>query len=374
MKVLFFGTYRKDFTRTKNIIEGLKLQGVTVYECHENLWLNIEDRVQVASGGWKSLTFFFRILRVYRNLLCKYLRIRDYDVMVVGYPGQLDIFLARLLSWLRRRHLVWDVLMSIYLVSVERGLDKKSSSTITLLHFVEKIGLRLPDLLVIEGIEYANWLSTEYHIPLERFRFVPLGTNHKDFPCLGTIQSSDNTFHVVYFGSFIRNHGVDVMLDAAALLRNEININFEFIGEGPERESIMKRAKLLGLQQVSFPGFLAREEFLEHIKRADLCLGAFGNTTHSRITVQNKIYEALIMGKPLLTGDSIALRRVFEPGKHLYVCERTPEAIAQSILYLREHPEVRYALAKQGKEHVLTHYSLEALGKMFLDQILTQGD
>lgn len=369
MRVLVFGTYREDFTRTKNIIEGLKHQGITVYECHVPLWKGIEDRVQVASGEWKNPAFFLRIFRSYWFLLRKYFQIPDYDILMVGYPGQIDVFLARFLSWIRRRPLVWDFLMSIYLVTVERNLNQKSPITASILHLIEKIGLRLPDLLVIEGEEYARWLCDEYHIPISRFRFVPLGTNHKEIPFLGTSPAVDGRFRVVYFGSFLRNHGVDVMVEAASLLQEEKDISFEFIGDGPERETIMKQAQRQGLKRTFFPGFLSRQEFFEHLKQADLCLGAFGHTVHSRITVQNKIYEALIMGKPLLTGDSTALRQVFEPGKHLLVCERTPEAIAKSILYLRDHPDERISLAKQGREFVFQHYSIEALGSLFLSHI-----
>lgn len=368
MKVLVFGTYRKDFTRTKNIIEGLKYHGVIVHECHEPLWKGTEDRVQAVSGGWKNFSFLVRVIRVYWNLLRKYLKSPDYDLMIVGYPGQLDIFFARILTWLRHRPLVWDILMSIYLVTAERNLDKRSPVTSSLLHFFEKIGLHLPDLLIIEGEEYAHWLCKEYDLSIERFKFVPLGTNHNEFPLLGVPSSINEDFRVVYFGSFLRNHGVDVMIEAARLLRDE-NIRFEFIGEGPEREAMIHRAQTLGLERVSFPGYLTREEFFEHLQQADLCLGAFGNTTHSQITVQNKIYEALVMGKPLLTGDSSALRQVFEPGKHLFVCERTPEAIAQSILYLRTNPEVRSHIAREGREFVLRQYSIEGLGKIFLLQI-----
>jgi glycosyltransferase involved in cell wall biosynthesis len=333
------------------------------------LWQGVEDRIQAASGGWIKPIFFWRIIVTYLRLIIKYLSINKYDILIVGYPGQMDIFIARFLSWLYRRPLVWDVLMSIYLVTIERKLNQKSPITASFLHLIEKLGLRLPDLLIIEGEEYARWLCNEYQISISRFRYVPLGTNHKEFPYLGTSPALDGRFRVVYFGSFLRSHGLDLILESASILKTERDISFEFIGDGPERETIMKQAQYHGLKQISFPGFLSRKEFFEHLTQADLCLGVFGNTLHSRITVQNKIYEALIMGKPLLTGDSDALRQIFEPGKHLYVCERTPEAIAQSILYLRDHYDERIALAKQGREFVIQHYTIEVLGSLFLEQI-----
>ncbi|MCB0186670.1 MAG: hypothetical protein KDE31_20530, partial [Caldilineaceae bacterium] len=56
-----------------------------------------------------------------------------YDILVVGYPGQVDVYLARLLSWWQGKPLVWDVFMSIYLIAVERGLDRQSGLAVRLL-------------------------------------------------------------------------------------------------------------------------------------------------------------------------------------------------------------------------------------------------
>jgi hypothetical protein len=52
LRVCYFGTYRANYSRNQIMIEGLRRNGVEVVECHERLWHSLEDRVQVASGGW----------------------------------------------------------------------------------------------------------------------------------------------------------------------------------------------------------------------------------------------------------------------------------------------------------------------------------
>jgi len=68
LRVCYFGTYRADYSRNQIMIEGLRRSGVTVFECHEQLWRNIEDRVQVASGGWLQPRFWWRLLSTYWQL------------------------------------------------------------------------------------------------------------------------------------------------------------------------------------------------------------------------------------------------------------------------------------------------------------------
>lgn len=99
LRVYYFGTYRAGYSRNRIMIEGLRRNGVDIVECHEQLWRGIEDRVRVASGGWLCSVFILRIVRTYLKLLWAYRRIGEYDVMVLGYPGQLDVYLARMLTW-----------------------------------------------------------------------------------------------------------------------------------------------------------------------------------------------------------------------------------------------------------------------------------
>ena len=58
------------------------------------------------------------------------------------------------------------------------------------------------------------------------------------------------------------------------------------------------------------------------------------------MTVQNKIYEGLAMAKPVITGDSPAVRRNLTPGENIWVCRREdPQALAEAIRTLFEHPD-----------------------------------
>ncbi|MCI0519004.1 MAG: group 1 glycosyl transferase, partial [Chloroflexi bacterium] len=110
LRVCYFGAYREEYPRNQIMIHGLRQAGAEVIECHQPLWHGIQDRVQVASGGWLKPRFWLRLLHAYTALLGKYRRVGRYDVLVVGYPGHYDVFLARLLAWLRGRPLAWDVL------------------------------------------------------------------------------------------------------------------------------------------------------------------------------------------------------------------------------------------------------------------------
>ncbi|NJN81579.1 MAG: glycosyltransferase family 4 protein [Caldilineaceae bacterium] len=372
LRVCYFGTYRATYSRNRIMIKGLRRNGVTLIECNEPLWRGIEDRVAAVEGGWRRPAFWWRVARAYGRLLIRFLRLRGkYDVMVVGYPGQFDIFLARILTWLDRKPLVWDVFMSIYLIAWERKLDQSSPTAVALLQRWEQLACRLPEMLILDTEEYVAWFGKSHGASSERFRLVPTGVESDKFRAVRESAGEDDTFTVLYYGTFIPNHGVLTMVEAARVLANDPSIYFEMVGDGPELAAAQALANRYGLTNIRFVGWLEQQELTQRISTADLCLGAFGETPQSLMTVQNKIYECLAMGKPLVSGRGPAVERALRHAVDLFLCPRNdPVALAQSILLLRSQPQLRARLAEEGARHVEQAYSLTPIGARFRRHLL----
>lgn len=367
LRVCYFGTYRAEYSRNRIMIAGLRQHGVQVIECHEPLWRGIEDRVAAVGGGWMHPSFWWRVLRVYIRLIWKFWRIgQEYDVLIVGYPGQFDVYLARLLSWFQRKPLAWDIFMSVYLIAVERGLDAKSAATIKLIRWVERIACRLPNLLIIDTHEYAQWFEETHGIPARSFHLVPTGADDRIFRPQVSVRRASDTFRVLYYGTFIPNHGVMTIVKAAHLLADDLSIQFELVGDGPDRKEVERLAQHYGLANLSFTGWMEPAMLRQRIADADLCLGVFGVTPQSLMTVQNKIYEGLAMGKPVLTGDGPAVRAHFVHGEHLYLCARADaDALAAAIRDLQGDPQLRARLGQRGYEHFCASFTLDGIGRQF---------
>jgi glycosyltransferase involved in cell wall biosynthesis len=366
MRVCYFGTYRANYSRNLIMMEGLRRDGVEVVECHEQLWLGIEDRVNSISGGWLRPDFWWRVLRTYVRLLHQYINIGEYDVLIVGYPGQFDVYLARVLSWIRHKPLVWDVFMSIYLIAVERGLADKYSSVVWLLRQAEKLACRLPDMLVLDTSEYVAWFESIHGVKPGRFRLVPTGADERIFHPSDAMNKDGRSFLVLYYGTFIPNHSVLTMIETAVLLRENQDIQFLFIGNGPDKPGALDLVQKKGLKNVTFMDWLDRTDLVKHIACADVCLGAFGNTPQSTMTVQNKIYEAIAMAKPVITGDSPSVQSALKHGEQIYLCERSnPSLLAQAIKILQSDTALRRRIGDGGYKEFLKTYTITQLGIRF---------
>lgn len=377
LRVCYFGTYRGNYARNVIIIDGLRRAGVEVVECHEPLWHSFEDRERVASGSWASPEFVKRVSRAYTRLVLRYLHMpKDFDAMIVGYPGQFDVLLARVLSWLSGKPLVWDILMSIYLICVERGLEQRSPFTVRMIRLAEGLACHLPDLLILDTRAYMSWFCDNYGIDPDRFRQVPLTADERAFdPSLGQAARRDpQIFRVLYYGTFIPNHGVPYVVEAARLLADRPDVRFELVGEGPQKEHARALAERYGLRNVAFTGWLNKPDLVRRIAESDICLGTFGDTPQSLMTVQNKIYEGLAMQRPVITGDSPAVREVLTHGEDIFLVDRSdPRSLAEAIVAFRECPERAERQAARGRRHFVERFSISHTARRFsahLDELV----
>ncbi len=371
LRVCYFGTYRQEYSRNQILIEGLRQSGVEVIECHEPLWRGIEDRVQIASGGWIRPGFWWRVAKVYVRLLRRYYTIKDYEILIVGYPGQYDIFLARWLSWLKGKPLVWDVLNSMYLISVERGIAQRHALTAGVIRFLERVACQMPERLILDSPAFVAWFQKSYKLGPDKFWLVPIGADDRVFQQARQEMDIDrppenDSFLVLYYGTYIPNHGVDIIVEAARLLKTERTIHFEFIGDGPEKRKVVDLANGYDLPNVKFIDWLDKSDLALKVSACDICLGTFGDTLQAKLTNNNKIYEGFAMMKAVISGDSPALPEGLIHGENLYLCKRgDPQALAGAIITLKNNPELRKSLGQKGFSIFHDRFDQKQIGRLF---------
>jgi len=367
--VCYFGTYRSEYSRNRIMIKGLRNNNVNVIECHENLWTGIDDRVNAINKGLINPELWIRILRVYLRLFKKFQNLPDFDVLVVGYPGQFDVFFAKFLTIFKGKPIVWDVFMSIYLVSLERNLHKKNPISVNFLKFIEYIALRIPNKLIIDTQQYANWFNQIYKISTNRFCFVPTGADDDVFNLDQFIEyHKKEKFIVLYYGTFIPNHGVPYIIESAKCIENEKSILYQFIGTGPELDLCLEMVENYNLKNIEFISWMEQKDLIQYIRKADIVLGAFGNTPQSLMTVQNKIYESMAMGKLVVTGDSEAINNQFTNYKEIILCDRgEPENLATIIKELYDNPDLINIICKNANKKYSCEFSISKNGLRFLN-------
>ena len=104
-----------------------------------------------------------KIALAYAQLCFRYLLAPPHDIVLVGYLGHFDVFPARLLSWLRRKPLVFDAFVSLYDTSVEdRKVFRRGSLSASLLRLIDRWSCKLSDLRQRVGENGARLFRDHY--------------------------------------------------------------------------------------------------------------------------------------------------------------------------------------------------------------------
>ena len=192
--------------------------------------------------------------------------------------------------------------------------------------------------------------------PLHKMRVLPVGV--RDLPLL---PRASGEIIVQYAGTYIPFHGVEVILRAAKMLPE---IRFELIGKGQTYHAAIKRVAELKLKNAHFvPGYFSKDELTEMQTRSTIMLGVFADAPKTRYVVPTKIYEALALGRPMITAESKAVREFFTPGEHLLtVPSADPTALADTILDLANSPQKRETLRVSGRSRIEKEFLPEHIG------------
>jgi len=376
MRVCYFGTYDVEQSRNNVIIQGLRQNGVEVVECHVRLWRNTADKIRSAKRGLFNPGLLGRALGSYLRLIRRHARIGDYDAMIVGYAGHFDLFLARLLTSFPRKPLVFDALLSLTETVVEdRGLAPRGSLLARLVYLVDRYSCRLADLVLLDTEAHVRHFQQDLGVRPDKLRWVPVGADK--VYCRGPSPGGGSEpFRVVYFGQYIPLHGVNYVVEAARLLEEHPDICFELVGDGQTYLEAASLVERLQVKNVIFHrGWFPPEDLIaEHIIPAAVCLGAFGDSLKAQRVVPIKVFVALALGKPVITGDSPAAREVLSHGMDAILCEMAnPRALAQAILLLKRDRPLREKIAREGYLSFQNKFSSQVIGatvKSYLTEVV----
>lgn len=302
-----------------------------------------------------------RLLRLTPRLMLA-LR-RPHDLVVVGFYGYPLTWVARRLT---QRPVLFDAFLQTYGTLVEdRGQFGPNSPLARLALAVDRIGGCAADRVLLDTQAQADAFSRSTGIPRERVSALFVSCNEDLFsPDVKPDRAPDDHFHVLYYATYQPLHGMETVVRAACLLREETRIQWRIIGRGQEYAHVRQLADEWALTNVEFQPRLPYEDLPGAIASADLCLGGpFGSTEKARRVITGKTFQFLSMRKPVIVGDTPANHELLAPKESACLVPLAdPDALAQEVLDLSYDPERRQRLADAGQSQYRERASEAVIG------------
>ena len=311
--------------------------GLEVLECHSGIWEGLEDKSQLSGIKAKAKRILSLFLS-YPFLIYRYLQLPSHDVVFVSYMGQIDILVIWMFARLRGIPICWDVFISLYdTVVIDRRIVSQKSIAALLLYWLEWLASRAAKQLFLDTRIHAEYFEKLYNLQPHSVRHVFVGAELNIFKQKRITQKVKKTFTVLFYGQFIPLHGVDTIVHAAKIIeKSSEDVRWILIGKGQEQPRIDALIEEIGIKSIRRISWVRYEQLIEYISMADICLGIFGASGKATRVIPNKVYQILSAGKPLITGDTPAIRELLVEGPTVrFVTPESPEALASAVLNLR---------------------------------------
>lgn len=221
---------------------------------------------------------------------------------------------------------------------------------------------------VIVVIEESKKRIMSLGIPEEKIFVVPntASSDRKDIPVDPVIlERYRDHFTLSYVGGFAPHRGLDIVIRALPLVAKSVpSIKLVLVGgRNPSyRKYIERLAKELGcFEMVEMTGWLPFEKIWSYIEASDVCLVPHTRNPHTDTTIPHKVFQYMMLGKPVIVSDCPPLKRVIEEsGGGFSYKHDDPSGLAEKIIDLYGDGELRKRLSDNGKKAFNEKFNWEA--------------
>ncbi len=346
--VCLFGGHHAGYPRSAVILGGLARLGVPVVSC-------------VATPRAK-------VIRRYTGLVRRWKRIaHDFDALYVPEFRHKDVPLAYVLARRAGVPVVFDPLVSRFDTRIhDRGDAHARGPQASHNKNLDRVSFALADLILADTRAHADLFAEELAPPDTLIRVLEVGYDDAVFEPAPPAPDGD-VATVLFYGSYLPLHGVPVVVDAAARLRDDPRVRFELVGDGQTRAEVERVVRDARLTNVTLTPRVPLSELPKRIAAATICLGVFGSTPKAARVVPNKVYQCMGMERPVITMASRAVEETFRVGEEIVT---TPagdgEALAFAIRALLANAEYRVRVARAGCERVRRDFTPTPIARRFL--------
>lgn len=210
-------------------------------------------------------------------------------------------------------------------------------------------------------------------IPAEKLATITNGIDESffvpDAPCkLREEMGWTEKFIVLYIGTHGLSQGLGTILDTAALMGDTPDIHFVFVGSGAEWMPLRDNAAARELANVTFLPSQPKAAMPAFYAAANVCLVPLRKKDVFRYNIPSKMFEIMACGRPIILGAEGQARELLEAAQAgLAVAPENAEAYRDAILKLARDPEQCAAFGKNGRAHVVAHYTRDSKADAFLD-------
>ena len=299
------------------------------------------------------------------------------DAVIASSTYPMDIWVARRIARKAGARLLFEVHDLWPLSPIELSGMSPKHPFIRLCQAAEDAAYRDADV-VVSMLPKVQGHMADHGLDLSKLHIVPNGITPEDWQHQAAPLRDDLTRVIAaqraagrtvigYAGSMGLPNALDVLLDAAALLRDQ-PLAVVMVGDGHERARLAQRVANQGLAQVTLLPPIPKAQIPAFLAQIDIAYIGWQRVPIYRFGIApNKLMDYMMAGCVVLHSVEAGNDPVAESGCGLTVAPENPQAVADGLRRLAVLPAAeRLAMGERGRAFVLAHHSYPVLAQRFI--------
>lgn len=182
---------------------------------------------------------------------------------------------------------------------------------------------------------------------------------------------AQNDFRIIYHGTFTERYGVDILVRAVAVLKDEIEgIRLDLLGDGDQRDDIVSLVSQLGVGEIVHlsEGMLGAGELPGHISQATVGVVPNRSNIFTDGLLPTKLLEYVAMGTPVVASWTPTVAEYFDESMVEYFPAGDADALAAALARVWRSPDKRAALSAASDRFNAEH-SWESVASGYVDLV-----
>ena len=294
-------------------------------------------------------------------------------IFVYATSPLLQALPALLIGWLKQIPVVVYV-QDLWPESLEATGYLRNPVAVSLVELVVMLIYRCSDLILVSSRPFKD--SIQRFSPTAQIIYYP-NSVHASFSDPETgfkadVPALDSGFCVVFAGNLGAAQAVHVIVEAAAFLRENVDIRLVVFGSGNRYEWIRAQIEERRLNNLFLAGRFPGEAMPYLLSRASALLVTLADQEIFAATVPNKIQAYMAVGRPIIASmNGEGARIVVEANAGLAVPAEDSKALSEAILKLWALPkEARENLGNNARDYYRTHFDHENLVSELIERLI----
>jgi len=224
-----------------------------------------------------------------------------------------------------------------------------------LFSIAERFMMRRTDLFLFESTFARSAFEYHFGTPSCTIRVVPNGVAPAEFEPLAPLEPQTETADLVALGELRHLKGIDVLIEAIAILAKQgRRVTAAIAGDGPDRSAFSSLAERHGLgEAVRFLG--------QQPARIAFAQGRLLVVASRAESLPYVVLEAAAAGVPMLATRVGGIPEIFGPDADRLLPPADPAALATAIAAALDDPGQGHLLAERLRVRVRHHYSQHSM-------------